>query len=55
MTLEAKMVSFFRPGYFAIAAILTPCIAFGLYVASLVVPIVIKEVVPVVTRSVTGT
>ncbi|HSZ60527.1 MAG TPA: hypothetical protein VK828_01940 [Terriglobales bacterium] len=35
-----------------IAAIATPFLAFGAYVAWLVVPIVIREVVPVVVRAV---
>ncbi len=35
-----------------IAALAAPFLAFGAYVASLVVPIVIREVVPAVVRAV---
>lgn len=43
-----------RPRYLVMALMAAPFLAFGAYVAWLVVPVVIREVVPEVVRAVNG-
>jgi hypothetical protein len=44
-----------QPRHLLVALIATPFVAFGAYVAWLVVPVVIREVVPEVIRAVINT
>ena len=44
-----------QPRHLLVALITTPFVAFGAYVAWLVVPVVIREVVPEVIRAVINT
>jgi hypothetical protein len=43
-----------RSGYIVLGLIAVPCLVFGCYVASMIVPIIVREVVPVVVQAVTG-
>ncbi len=43
-----------RPRHFVIALVAAPFLAFGAYIAWLVVPMIVREVVPEVMRAVQG-
>ena len=44
-----------RVSYFIMSLVAAPILAFGAYIAWLVVPVVVREVVPEVVRAVTNT